>query len=272
MAAWDLRAVADVAELVDAPDLGSGAARRGGSSPFIRTSWPARSRQSSTGFYYRFRPAVILIRKRVVLFAPPIVPPIAPHPACRGGAQCCLGPAPSVTRAGVTGRAETPVCKRLQTFRAFRYGADKRGNSEWPTASPGSSAPFSRSPRSSTGSRSCSAGTFKSSVDIPERFRRSRGVGAHIGLTPRRYQSGELDRSGRISKHGDADVRNALVEAAGVLLNTVKRPSALKAWGHRIAKRRGMAKATVAVARRMSMILHRMWLDGTEFRWSNQPK
>lgn len=112
--------------------------------------------------------------------------------------------------------------------------------------------------------------TFKSSIDIPERFNRSRGVGAHVGLTPRRYQSGEIDRSGRISKSGDPDLRTALVEAAGTLLRLTKKNCALKAWGLRIAKRRGMQKATVAVARRMAIILHRMWIDGTEFRWSDQ--
>jgi transposase len=110
--------------------------------------------------------------------------------------------------------------------------------------------------------------TFKTSIDIPQRFRQSKAVGAHIGLTPKQYQSGDTDVMGRISKCGDRDLRTALVESAFVLLTVTRRNSPLKAWGMKLAKRRGIQKAAIAVARRMATILHRMWLDGTSFRWS----
>ena len=82
------------------------------------------------------------------------------------------------------------------------------------------------------------------------------------------YASGEIDRTGRISKCGDALLRSYLYEAANVLLTRVAKWSALKAWGMRVAKRRSLAKAKVAVARKLAVILHRMWVDGTEFNWS----
>lgn len=109
---------------------------------------------------------------------------------------------------------------------------------------------------------------FKTGVDHPERFTRSRNVGAHFGLTPRAYASGEVDYNGHISKCGDAMVRSALYEAANSLLVRTRRWSALKAWGMKIAKRAGLKRARVAVARKLAAILHRMWLDGSEFRWS----
>src|ERR1700747_407953 len=110
---------------------------------------------------------------------------------------------------------------------------------------------------------------FKATIDNPARFRRSRSVGAYIGLTTRRHASGELDWSGRISKCGDAMLRMYLFEAAGVRLTRGPRWSALKAWGTRLTKRNGLRKAKVAVARKLAVILHRMWVDGTEFNWSN---
>ena len=113
--------------------------------------------------------------------------------------------------------------------------------------------------------------TFTSGVDDPARFRSSRTVGAHFGLTPRRYQSGETDIVGHITKAGDGGVRSALYEAAMVLLTRTKRMSTLKAWGVRVARRRGMKRAIVAVARKMSMVLHRMWINETEFRWGKEP-
>jgi len=109
--------------------------------------------------------------------------------------------------------------------------------------------------------------TFKAAVDDPGRFRRSRDVGAHFGLTPKRYQSGEVDRSGHISKTSDAQVRTALFEAAHVMLLRVQRFSALKAWALRVARARGLKRAKVALARRLAVVLHRLWVDGTEFRW-----
>ena len=109
--------------------------------------------------------------------------------------------------------------------------------------------------------------TFKAAVDQPERFARSKAVGAHFGLTPRKYQSGEIDRTGRISKVGDATVRTALFEAANVMLTRAVGLSALKAWALRVATRQGMKKAKVALARKLAVVMHRMWVDGTTFRW-----
>jgi len=111
---------------------------------------------------------------------------------------------------------------------------------------------------------------FKATIDDPTRFRRSRSVGAYVGLTTRRHASGEVDWSGRISKCGDAMLRMYLFEAANVLLTRVPKWSALKAWGMRLAKRNGLRKAKVAVARKLAVILHRMWIDGTEFHWSTK--
>jgi transposase len=113
--------------------------------------------------------------------------------------------------------------------------------------------------------------TFQATVDQPQRFAKSKAVGAHFGLTPRRHSSGETDYSGRISKCGDAMMRAVLYEAAHTLLTRTRRWSSLKAWGIRVAKRRGLQKATVAVARKLAVILHRIWIDGTQFRWSAQP-
>jgi transposase len=112
--------------------------------------------------------------------------------------------------------------------------------------------------------------TFKSGVDDPTRFRRSRDVGPHFGLTPRKYQSGELDVTGSITKVGDRMVRTALYEAASVMLTRTVRISPLKSWALGVAKRRGTKKARVALARKLGVILHRMWVDGTDFRWSNE--
>jgi transposase len=111
---------------------------------------------------------------------------------------------------------------------------------------------------------------FHSMIDDPSRFKRSRDVGAYIGLTSRRFASGEIDWSGRISKCGDAMVRTYLFEAAGVLLTRVAQWSKLKAWGHRLWKRIGFKKAKIAVARKLAVILHRMWCDGTDFIWSSK--
>ena len=107
-------------------------------------------------------------------------------------------------------------------------------------------------------------------IDDPRRFDRARDVGAYLGLTPQRYQSGEVDLTGRISKCGDGFLRTCLYEAAGVLLTRVKRWSPLKAWGVRLMKRVGAKKAKVAVARKLAVILHRIWTDGTEFWWTKE--
>lgn len=106
---------------------------------------------------------------------------------------------------------------------------------------------------------------FVSAIDDVERFKSSRAVGAHFGLTQRRYQSGETDVSGRISKCGDRAVRTALYEAANIILTRPIRGSALKSWAMRVAKRSGMKKAKVALARKLAVVLHRMLADGTTF-------
>ena len=111
--------------------------------------------------------------------------------------------------------------------------------------------------------------TYRASVDQPHRFAHSRDVGAHAGLTPKRYQSGEIDYDGGISKCGDAMLRTMLYEAAQSMLTHSKKWSWLKSWAVRVAQRRGMRRATVALARRIAVILHRMWIDGTDFRFNN---
>lgn len=105
---------------------------------------------------------------------------------------------------------------------------------------------------------------FKTFVDRPERFRSSKAVGAAVGLTPRKYASGEVDYDGHITKCGDAFVRSHLFEAAKVLLTRGK-PNALKTWGLKVARRSSKKNACVAVARRLAVIMHAMWRDGTEF-------
>jgi transposase len=112
--------------------------------------------------------------------------------------------------------------------------------------------------------------TYRATIDRPDRFDRSRDVGAHLGLTPSRYQSGETDIVGKISRCGDELARTALYEAAHTLLVRSKKWSTLRVWGLAVAKRRGMARAKVAVARKLAVILHRMWLDGTDFRFGKE--
>jgi transposase len=108
--------------------------------------------------------------------------------------------------------------------------------------------------------------TFKTAVDDPERFRTAKAVGAHFGLTPKRYQSGETDVSGGISKVGDGMVRTALYEAANAMLTRTVRVSALKRWALEVARRRGTKRAKVALARKLAGVLHRMWANATDFR------
>jgi len=111
--------------------------------------------------------------------------------------------------------------------------------------------------------------TFRAAVDQPDRFRSSKQVGACFGLTPRKYQSGETDRSGSISRAGDASVRVALFEAAHVIMTRVAAWSKLKAWAMNVAKRRGAKRAKVALARKLGVVLHRMWVDDSEFRFGS---
>jgi transposase len=111
---------------------------------------------------------------------------------------------------------------------------------------------------------------FKSTIDIPIRFTNSKAVGAALGLTPVLNQSGESHRVGRVSLCGDKMMRHLLYEAAQVMLTRVKKWSWLKAWAMNIARRRGQQKAIVALARRLAVIMHRMWSDGTDFRWTKE--
>lgn len=109
---------------------------------------------------------------------------------------------------------------------------------------------------------------FIATIDVPARFRTARSVGPALGLTPTLHQSGEINRVGRISLCGDAMMRSLLYEAAQVLLTRVSKWSWLKAWAMAVARRRGLRRAIVALARRLAVIMHRMWRDGTEFRWT----
>ena len=112
--------------------------------------------------------------------------------------------------------------------------------------------------------------TYRATVDVPARFRNSKAVGAVFGLTPSKYQSGEINRTGAISKCGDEMMRVMLYEAAQVMLTRTNKWSWLKAWAMKIARHRGMRKAIVALARRLAVILHRIWVDGTDFRWTRE--
>jgi transposase len=112
--------------------------------------------------------------------------------------------------------------------------------------------------------------TYRATVDVPARFKNSKAVGAVFGLTPSKYQSGESDRTGRISLCGDEMMRMMLYEAALTMLVRSAKWSWLKAWAMQIARRRGMKKAVVALARRLAVIMHRIWVDGTEFRWTRE--
>lgn len=120
------------------------------------------------------------------------------------------------------------------------------------------------------GSGPITALAFITAIEDPARFNHARDIGAYFGLTPTRYQSGETDRAGRISKCGDPFIRKCLYEAAGVLITKVQRWSPLKAWGVRLLQRAGSKKAKVAVARKLAVILHRIWTDGTEFWWTKE--
>ena len=115
--------------------------------------------------------------------------------------------------------------------------------------------------------------TFKTTVDDPARFKRSRDVGAYAGLTPKRIQSGDsIDYDGHISRQGDGELRTALYEAASGLMTRSKSWCTLKAWGLKLQRHRGHKRALVAVARKLALILHAMWRDGSEFRFGQAPE
>ena len=107
--------------------------------------------------------------------------------------------------------------------------------------------------------------TYVSAIDDPARFKNSKTVGSHFGMTPKKYQSGETDYTGRISKIGDKGVRLALCQAAHIILTKPVKSSLLKSWALRLAKRVGMNKAKIALARKLAVIMHRMLVDGTLF-------
>jgi transposase len=113
--------------------------------------------------------------------------------------------------------------------------------------------------------------SFYSAVDYPERFRKGEDVGAYFGLTPKQFQSGQTDYMTGISKRGDRMVRHHLVTAATVLMTATKKWCPLKAWGIKIAKKQGFSKARVAVARKLAIILHRMWINQQDFQWTSVP-
>ncbi len=112
--------------------------------------------------------------------------------------------------------------------------------------------------------------TYRATIDVPTRFKNAKAIGAVFGLTPSKYQSGEISRSGTISHCGDEMMRVSLYGAAQVMLTRTNKWSWLKAWAMQIARRRGMKKAIVALARRLAVIMHRIWVDGTEFRWTRE--
>ena len=96
-------------------------------------------------------------------------------------------------------------------------------------------------------------------------------MGAYFGLTPKKHKSGETDRDGGVSKVGDAMVRTALFKSAHIMLTRATRFSSLKHWALNVARRRGMKRAKVTLARKLGVVLHRMWVDATDFRWSASP-
>lgn len=111
---------------------------------------------------------------------------------------------------------------------------------------------------------------FRATIDVPARFSSSKAVGAVLGLTPAQHQSGESNRIGKVSLCGDGMLRSLLYEGAQSMLTRGTKWSWLKAWALRVAKRRGIKKAIVALARRLAVVMHRMWVDGTEFRWTKE--
>jgi transposase len=111
---------------------------------------------------------------------------------------------------------------------------------------------------------------FRATIDVPARFRNSKAVGAVLGLTPAQHQSGENSRVGRISLCGDGMMRALLFESALTMLTRSAKWSWLKAWAMKVAKTRGLKRAVVALARRLAVIMHRMWVDGTEFCWTKE--
>ncbi len=130
--------------------------------------------------------------------------------------------------------------------------------------------PISRRLMTAPGVGALVAITYKAGIDNPHRFTRSKSVGPHFGMTCKKYQSGETDVTGGISRVGDASVRTALYQAAHVILSRETPYSSLKRWAMQVAKRRGLKRAKIACARKLAVILHRMWVDQTDFRWGKE--
>lgn len=130
--------------------------------------------------------------------------------------------------------------------------------------------PISRRLMTAPGVGALVAITYKSGIDDPHRFAKSKSVGPHFGMTCRKYQSGETEVTGGISRVGDAAVRTALYQAAHIILSRQTPYSSLKRWAMQVAKRRGLKRAKIACARKLAVILHRMWVDETNFRWGKE--
>ena len=109
--------------------------------------------------------------------------------------------------------------------------------------------------------------TFICSIEDPARFAHGCDVGAYAGLVPRRFQSGERDSQGHISRAGDGNLRHTLYEAANNLLSRVKKPFALQTWGKALAVTKGAKRARVAVARKLATLLHKLWSSNERFDW-----
>ena len=159
--------------------------------------------------------------------------------------------------------AVTPILRARTALREELVGLDKR------VRDMAKDDPVSKLMMTMPGVGAVVALTVKSAIDDPHRFRSSKDVGPWAGLTPRRTQSGEMDIVGQITRAGDAGLRTALFQAATVMLNRGKK-NWLTAWALRVAQRRGKKRATVALARRIGVVLHRMWRDGSEFRFTRE--
>ena len=114
--------------------------------------------------------------------------------------------------------------------------------------------------------------SFVALIEDPNKFAKSTDVGANLGLTPKRYQSGEIDWSGHISKRGDKAMRSLLVESASTLIRNVKRFSALKSWAIRLASRKSFRKAAIATATKIAVLMLTLWKTETDFQWTKEAK
>ena len=156
----------------------------------------------------------------------------------------------------------------LAVYEAFRKAELAYGRMVYKLAK---QDPVSRLLTSAPGVGPVTALAFRAAIDDPARISRNRNLGALLGLTPRRYQSGEIDRSGAISKAGDKSLRALLYEAATALLGRSARRCWLKRWAEKLAQRRGVKRARVALARRLAVVLLAMWKTDTPYRCESAP-